>query len=238
MPTSSHRPTITVAFDADDTLWHNESLFHDAQQQLTTILSHYHDAEWILKHLYDTETRNLHHFGYGVKGFTLSMVETAIELSEGRITGTEVQQIIDLGKAMLQAPVEVLPHVRETIQQLEGRYRLMVITKGDLFDQESKVARSGLGDLFEHVEVVSEKNPATYQAFLDRQGIAPSSFVMVGNSLRSDILPIIEIGGTAIHIPYHITWEREVVEATPESHGYVALKSIGDVPAWLGRNYK
>lgn len=230
-------PPVTVAFDADDTLWHNETLFHDAQQQLTTILSRYHDAKWILKHLYDTETRNIEHFGYGVKGFTLSMIETAIELSEGRISGTEIQQIIDLGTDMLRAPVEVLPHVRETIKQLQGHYRLMVITKGDLFDQESKVARSGLGELFEHVDVVSEKNPDVYRAILKRRGIASSSFVMIGNSLRSDILPIVEIGGTAIHIPYHITWEREQVEATPNSHGYFQLSSIKDVPQWLREQF-
>lgn len=228
----------TVAFDADDTLWHNENLFDEAHQQLTAVLAPYHDADWILERLYATEMRNLNHFGYGVKGFTLSMIETAIELTEGRISGAEINRLIDIGKTMLKAPVEVLPHVTETIEAVAETYPIMLITKGDLFDQESKLARSGLGDWFDYVEIVSEKSAQTYHSVLRRHAITPASFVMVGNSLRSDILPVVEIGGAALHIPYHITWTHERVEATPATHGYVALESIRDVPAWLATHFE
>ena len=223
-----------VALDADDTLWHNESIFTATQSQFCELLTRYHTAEWIERRLYETETRNLQHFGYGVKGFTLSMVETAIELTEGRVTGAEVQRIIDLGREMLRAPVELLDGVAETVAALATRYRLVLVTKGDLFDQESKLARSGLGEAFSSVEIVSEKDARTYAALMARQRVAPPRFVMVGNSLRSDVLPVLAAGGAAVYIPYHTTWQHEVVaDDALVGKAFARLPSIRDLPAWL-----
>jgi putative hydrolase of the HAD superfamily len=202
----------TIAFDADDTLWHNESLFTITQDKFKKLLSPYHSDEWIESRLFDTETRNIQHFGYGVKGFTLSMIETAVELSEGRVSGSEIAEIIGFAKEMLLAPTELLDHVKETIEELSKTRSLMIITKGDLFDQESKIARSGLAEYFEKVEIVKEKDDAVYRNILTKHRIDPNDFVMIGNSLRSDILPVIRLGAAAIHVPYHTTWARELVD--------------------------
>jgi len=224
-----------VALDADDTLWHNETLFTATQTQFRDLLVRYRDVEWIDRRLYETETRNLRHFGYGVKGFTLSMIETAIELTEGRVTGAEVQRIIDLGREMLAAPVELLDGVAETVAALAARYRLVLLTKGDLFDQESKLARSGLGEAFAAVEIVSEKDARTYAAVMTRQRVEPARFVMVGNSLRSDVLPVLEAGGAAVHIPYHVTWQHEqVADDALAGKEFARLATLRDLPAWLG----
>jgi putative hydrolase of the HAD superfamily len=200
-----------IAFDADDTLWHNEPLFLDAKGRFKQLLAAYHAPEWIEARLDDTEIRNLRHFGYGIKSFALSMIETAIELTEGRITGREIQQVLDLAKEMVNAPLRLLAGAEDTVRSLAQRHRLILITKGDLFDQESKIARSGLGDLFHDVEVVTEKRRATYEAIVDKHGVAPQAFLMVGDSLRSDILPVVEMGGHAIHVPYDTTWRHEEV---------------------------
>jgi putative hydrolase of the HAD superfamily len=200
-----------IAFDADDTLWHNEPLYRGTQQQVMEILSLYHDREWIERRMYETEIRNLEHYGYGIKGFTLSMIETAIELTEGRITGAEVGRIIELTREMFRAPVELLDGVEETITTLARSHNLMLITKGDLFEQEAKIARSGLADYFSKIEIVPVKTRETYQTIAAKHSIDPQRFLMVGNSMRSDVLPVIEMGGHAIHIPYETTWEHEVV---------------------------
>ena len=223
-----------VAFDADDTLWHNEPIFHATESQFAAMLAAYHPAEWVSERLLATEVKNLGHFGYGIKGFILSMIETAIELTEGRITGTEVQRIIDWGHEMLLHPVELLEGVRETVESLAGRYRLMLLTKGDLFDQESKLARSGLGELFDAVEIVSTKNAATYRAVMRRHDVAPERFVMVGNSLRSDVLPVLEAGGHAVHIPYVLTWAHERIEESElAGKEFTTLERITQLPDWL-----
>ncbi len=198
-----------VAFDADDTLWHNETLFIETQGKFRQLLLQYHTEEWIAQRLYETEMKNLKHFGYGIKGFTLSMIETAIELSEGRIGGDEINQIIGFSKEMLKFPVEMLEGVKETVKKLSNTHKLLIITKGDLFDQESKIARSGLGDYFHHIEVVPRKTPDVYEKILSKQKITPESFMMVGNSLKSDVLPVATIGGTGVHIPYQTTWAHE-----------------------------
>ncbi|MCG3162000.1 MAG: hypothetical protein JMDDDDMK_03228 [Acidobacteria bacterium] len=200
-----------IAFDADDTLWHNEPLYRGAQQQVLDILAHYHARDWIERRMYETEVRNLEHYGYGIKGFTLSMIETAIELTEGRISGAEVGRIIELTREMFKAPVELLDGVEETITTLAASHDLMLITKGDLFEQHAKIARSGLADHFSRVEIVPVKIRETYQSITAKHKINPERFLMIGNSIRSDILPVIEIGGRAIHIPYETTWEHEVV---------------------------
>lgn len=223
-----------IAFDADDTLWHNEPHFNHTHEKFRDLLAHYHDAEWIEKRLVETEIRNLHLFGYGIKGFTLSMIETAIELTEGRIGGNEIEQILTFGKAMLAEPLQLLEDVANIIELLGQYCPLMIITKGDLFDQETKVARSGLADRFRHIEIVSEKNPQTYQRILERYQITPEKFLMIGNSLKSDVLPVLTIGGKAIHIPYQTTWEHERVSAEQLSqHRIHALSHIGNLPEFL-----
>lgn len=225
-----------IAFDADDTLWHNETLFSVTQSRFYQLLSPYHDKSYIQGKLYETESRNLEIFGYGIKGFALSMVETAIELTEGRIKGSEIQVLLDAAKEMLSAPVEPLPHVEDVLEKLAKRFPLMVITKGDLFDQESKIARSGLAHYFENVEIVSEKNPEIYGKVLRKYEIVPDRFMMVGNSLKSDILPITALGGTAVHIPYHLTWQHEQVPAqAAQDVNYYELSTVRALPALVAQ---
>lgn len=234
MATNSHSPTI--GFDADDTLWHNETLYTMTAARFREMLSGYHDDDWIDKRLYETEIANLHRFGYGIKSFALSMIETAVELTEGRVTGSEVQQIIDAAKEMQASPVELLPCVPETLEQLSRQYPLMLITKGDLFDQEAKLARSGLSEFFSYVEVVSEKDEETYSRVLAKYDIDPKRFLMVGNSVRSDILPLKAIGADAVHIPYATTWAHEMVDRESINHTFASLESMCDLPLYLERN--
>lgn len=232
---------LTIAFDADDTLWHSESVFEETHDRLLALLAPWVDAETFDRTLLDTESRNLKTFGYGVKGFTLSMIETAIDLTEGRIPAADIRSILDFGKAMMDHPVELLDGVVETLDALApeaeaGRIRLMVITKGDLFHQESKVARSGLAERFERIEIVAEKDEATYRRILQRSATAPADFLMIGNSMRSDILPVLDLGGRAVHIPYRITWAHEAAsrpEVAPP--GFHTLESIREVPALVSR---
>ena len=223
-----------IAFDADDTLWHNERMFKATEVQFAELLSGYHPTEWVRERLFATEMKNLGHFGYGIKGFILSMIETALDLTESRIGGAEVKRIVDWGHEMLLHPVQLLDGVRETIEALNGRYRLMLLTKGDLFDQESKLARSGLGEFFDAVEIVSTKNPATYRTIMTRHSIAPERFLMVGNSLRSDVLPALDAGGLAVHIPYEMTWAHEHLdEKTLAGREFGVLERIAELPEWL-----
>lgn len=226
-----------VAFDGDDTLWHNESIFTMTQERYRALLERYLDGPALDERLQANELRNLQLFGYGIKGFTLSMIETAIEASAGQVEATTIQAIIEYGKAMLQHPVELLEGVRATIEALHGRYRLMVITKGDLFDQESKLARSGLAELFWQIEIVSEKDQETYRRILRAHGIDPREFVMVGNSIKSDILPVLGLGAHAVHVPYHTTWVHERAELDQASRQQVrtldSLAGLKEVLAGL-----
>ena len=219
----------TVAFDADDTLWHNERLFVEAQSTLKAILTHYHDPEWVTARLYQTEMRNLPHFGYGIKGFALSMIEAAIELTEGRITGAEIQIIIDTAKTMLNADVELFEHVPETLAQLATTHTLMLITKGDLFDQEMKISRSGLAEHFKYIEIVSDKRIEDYSQLLRRHNIQAERFLMIGNSLRSDILPLLALGAYAVYIPYQYTWVHETAELPIDHSGFYQLQHLGQL---------
>ena len=224
----------TLAFDADDTLWHNENLFEDHHSKYCDLLSEFHDAKTVEKTLFATEMRNLELYGYGVKSFMLSSIETAIELTRGSISADELKRIIQFGQEMLRHPVELLEGVSETIASLSKKYRIILITKGDLRDQERKIAHSGLAHHFEHTEVVSEKNLETYARVFLRLNIAPESLLMVGNSLKSDILPILDLGGYAAHIPYHLTWEHERVENSPQDHTrFYELKSIKELEKLL-----
>lgn len=231
------RPTArfdVVAFDADDTLWHNERLFIEAQARFRDLLRQYHSAEWIAQRLYQTEMRNLAHFGYGIKAFALSMIETAVELTESRISGRDIQTIIDTAKAMIAAEVELIDHTAATVAHLAERHALMVITKGDLRDQEAKIQKSGLAAHFKFIEIVSDKRAETYRGLLMRHRIRPERFVMIGNSLRSDILPVLEIGGTAVYVPHELTWAHEAADQ-PEAGrpGYYELAHLGLVPKLL-----
>ncbi|MFC3853920.1 HAD family hydrolase [Salinispirillum marinum] len=236
MTMSPLQPTITtIAFDADDTLWHNEYLFRMARTEFQQLLTHYHSPSWVDEHLNKTEIKNLAHYGYGVKSFALSMIETAVELTEGRISGADVQRILDLTQTMLRADVTVIEGVPDVLEALFPHYRLLVITKGDLLDQQAKLARSGLSSYFAQVEVVSEKDPDTYAQILLRHGVEPTHFVMVGNSMKSDILPVLAIGAQAIHVPHELIWEHEVVAAPPKgTSGFSAVEQIGDVLTLLG----
>jgi putative hydrolase of the HAD superfamily len=223
-----------VAFDADDTLWHSEPLYIGAQAEFKQLLAQYHSPEWIAERLYQTEMRNLQHFGYGIKAFALSMIETAVELTEGRITGADIQTIVDLARGMLTAEIEILEHVADTLAGLANTYALMLITKGDLRDQEMKIARSGLAGHFRHVEIVSDKSRDSYQLLLRRHGIAPERFLMVGNSLRADILPVLALGGSAVYVPYQLTWAHESAEPPPPGQpGYYEIEHVGLLPALL-----
>jgi len=218
-----------IAFDADDTLWHNESIFTMTQEKFREIFSS-HGPEVVDQTLSSTQIKNLKIFGYGIKGFIISMVETSVELTNGEIKGNEIQKIIDFGREMLTNPIELLPHVQEVIEDLSRKYRLLLITKGDLIDQETKIARSGLAKFFTGVEIVSEKNSETYGKILSRHDIAASSFIMIGNSMRSDIVPVVQIGGHAVHIPYYTTWDHEQKHPYIDPKNFKQLKHIGLLP--------
>jgi putative hydrolase of the HAD superfamily len=223
-----------IAFDADDTLWHNERLYVATQGRFRALLGEYLDSAVIDARLYATEMRNLQHFGYGIKAFALSMIETAVELTEGRIEGRDVQRLIDMAREMLAADIELLDHAAETIARLSMTHPLMLITKGDLRDQEAKVARSGLSHYFRQIEIVSDKTPESYLALLHRHDIVAARFLMVGNSLRSDVLPVLALGASAVYVPHHLTWVHEVVPPPPAGHpGYYCLEDLGGLPSLI-----
>jgi putative hydrolase of the HAD superfamily len=220
-----------IGLDGDDTLWHSESYFAMTEQALADLLAPYANGADLRGRMLDTERRNLRLFGYGVKGFTLSMIETAIELSQATIPAHEIQTIIDHGKALLDHPIELLDGVDEVVEQLSSDHRLVIVTKGDLFHQESKVASSGLAERVAGIEIVAEKDDATYRRVLDRYDVEPHEFLMIGNSLKSDILPVLDLGAFAAHVPYHVTWELEVVDPPALDHErFWALDSIRRVP--------
>lgn len=223
-----------IAFDADDTLWHNENIYRDTQSRIIEILAQYHEANWIEQRMFETEVRNIEHYGYGFKGFTLSMIETAIELTEGQISGTEIGQMIEITREMVRAPVVLLEGVEETLERLSADHDLMLITKGDLFEQEAKIIRSGLAGRFSKIEIVRAKTPETYQSVTAKHRINPERFVMIGNSLKSDILPVLEIGGQAIYIPYETTWAHEHVPETELAGKYIhQLSNISQLSDFL-----
>ena len=224
-----------IALDGDDTLWHSEQLFVDTQTAFRELLAPYADVDddALDDRLEHVERRNLPTFGYGVKAFTLSLIETAIEVTKGEIPSHGIQSILDLGKLLLDHPVQLLDGVADGVDALTDHYRVMVLTKGDLLHQESKVARSGLAELLWQVEIVSEKDEATYRRVLDRLDVDPATFVMVGNSVRSDVLPVLAIGGLAVHVPYHVTWALEQVEPDAAHPEFPVLSSFAEVPACI-----
>jgi putative hydrolase of the HAD superfamily len=201
-----------IGFDGDDTLWHSEGYYRAASEAFAAIGGHYVDLgdQRVHDTMLTTEQRNLELFGYGAKGMALSMVETAITITDQRITAADIHQLIELGKSVLQHPVELLPGIREAVETVAAQYDVVLITKGDLFHQEKKVAQCGLADLFRRIEIVSEKNAATYLRVLAEFDLQPAQFAMVGNSLRSDIEPVVRLGGWGVHLPYHVTWAHEL----------------------------
>jgi putative hydrolase of the HAD superfamily len=220
-----------VGFDADDTLWHSEDSFHAGEQRFVDLVSPYASEGVDVKAaLTAVERKNLSAFGYGVKAFGLSAVEAAISISEGRVPTAVVAQLVEMVRAMLSEPVRLLPHVPEVLAAVGAHYRLVLITKGDLIHQTHKVETSGLAHHFEHVEILLEKDPVTYQKVLRDRAIDPARFCMVGNSVRSDILPVMALGATAVHVPYPLLWELEHVE---HDEHFAELGSIGELPAWL-----
>ena len=224
-----------VAFDGDDTLWHNESIFSMTQERFRELMQPYVGDRDLDERLFATEMRNLRLFGYGVKSYTLSMIETAIELSDAQVSADEIAAILHAGRSMLEHPVELLDGVADAIERVSANHPVMLITKGDLFDQESKLARSGLGDRFDAVEIVAEKDERAYRRILDRRGVAPESFVMIGNSARSDIQPTLALGAYAVHVPYPLTWAHEQIDETElQTHGrYRRIDSLADLPVTL-----
>lgn len=216
-----------IAFDGDDTLWHHERLFTDISGRLRDLLEHHVDGDTIDRTLLTIEQENLRLFGYGVKGFGLSLIETALEVSRGQVTGDEIAAMLEWIKEMLDDPIELIDHVEATVKQLVGRARLAIITKGDLFDQEGKIARSGIADLFDHISIVSAKDEATYRRVFDEWAVEPKRVLMVGNSVRSDIEPVLAIGGHAVHVPYHVTWGHELVDEP--SREFTVLEDVRGV---------
>jgi putative hydrolase of the HAD superfamily len=226
-----------VALDADDTLWHNEPMYTSARERFCALLSRYEPAGIPDERLHQVEMCNLQHFGYGVKGFVLSMIETAIELTDGRLESGDVRAIIGFGHEMLAAPVTLLEGVRDAVEELAACFPLILLTKGDLLHQETKLASSGLGDHFTGIEIVSEKNVGVYRRVMRRYGVEPRQFVMVGNSLRSDILPVLEAGAHAVYIPYEGTWIHEHVAAEHlRDAAYHEIAAIRELPALLRRS--
>ncbi len=219
-----------IGFDADDTLWENESYFREAEEEFCKMLKDYATAQELTKALYDIEIKNIEYYGYGIKGFILSMIETGMEVTEGQLSGEVIENIISLGKELLNKPVCLIDGVVEVLESLKyWGYQLVVVTKGDLLDQEKKLQRSGLEKYFHHIEIVSDKQEENYQKLLNHLNIKPKDFLMVGNSLKSDVLPVLNIGGNAIHIPFHTTWIHEQVENVGNLDNFSELNSISEI---------
>ena len=223
-----------IWFDADDTLWVNETYFRATEERFAELLEGYETKNKIDQELFKIEMQNLNLYGYGIKGFMLSMIESAIDLSNGSVSPKILSEIIQLGKNMISHSVELLKDVEEVLQQLEKRYRLIVLTKGDLLEQERKLEKSGLSRYFHHVEVLSDKKEGNYRNLLEHLEIPLEEFLMIGNSLKSDVLPIMNLGGQAVHIPFHTTWAHEMVSEEQEyAENYLKLKSIKDILKYL-----
>ena len=218
-----------IAFDADDTLFVNEPYFQETEQKFCALMSDYLSHQGLSQELFRTEIANLDLYGYGIKGYTLSMIEAAMKISNNTISMEIIEKIIALGKELLQKPIELLDGVEDTLQALHGKYKLVVATKGDLKDQRRKLHDSGLGKYFHHIEVMSDKQEKDYTDLLNRLEINPKAFFMIGNSLKSDVLPVLAIGGHAVHIPYHTTWEHEKISHKVEHPNFKTLEKISDV---------
>lgn len=217
----------TVAFDADDTLWHNERFFRVTQDRFVELLADHAGPDHLSERLLAAECRNLGRYGYGIKGFVLSMIETAIEVTEDKVPARVIRELIEAGQEMLAHPIELLPHAREAVERLSSGYRILLITKGDLLDQERKLAQSGLGDLFDGVEIVSEKNADVYDRIFRRHGDGAAKSMMVGNSMKSDVVPVIDAGGWGVYVPHGLVWEIERADPPTKRRRYRNLSDLG-----------
>lgn len=222
-----------IGFDADDTLWQNEQFYRLTEKSFTDLLADHGDSHHVSSRLLEAERRNLATYGFGIKGFTLSMIETALEVTDGTVPQHVIGKILALGRAMADHPIETLPHVHETLEALAGKYKIILITKGDLFDQERKLAQSGLGDFFDAVEIVSNKDTAVYSRIFSRHADGPDRAVMVGNSLKSDVIPALESGAWGIHVPHDLTWALEHAEAPATHPRFRILETLAPLPDLL-----
>jgi len=220
-----------IAFDADDTLWENEPYFREAEELFCDLLKEHLPNHVVAQQILEAQVKNLPLYGYGVKGLVLSMIETLGVITNGKADFAMVEKVMDFGKTILNKPVVLLEGVTEVLESLKGHYRLVVATKGDLLDQERKLKKSGLQSYFHHIEIMSNKKVADYRKLLKHLDCRPENFVIIGNSLKSDVLPVLELGGNAIHIPFHVTWAHEMVEEVPEHPGFFQLNSISELSA-------
>jgi putative hydrolase of the HAD superfamily len=222
-------PLKVIAFDADDTLWVNEPYFRETEEKFAALLEDYLPLHSVMNELYKTETQNIPLYGYGIKGFVLSMIETAMRISNKNVSMGVLEKIIQYGKDQLEKPIEILDGMEDVLKQLKNKYRLVVATKGDLLDQERKLRKSGLEHYFHHIEIMSDKQEADYGKLIKHLDIQPEEFLMIGNSLKSDVMPVLAIGGHAVHIPYHTTWVHEHVEETIKHNNFRQVESIKDI---------
>jgi putative hydrolase of the HAD superfamily len=222
-----------IAFDADDTLWINEPYFQATEKKFCALLEDYLPHHTVSKELLKTEIANLSLYGYGIKGFMLSMIETALSVTDKTISMEVVSKAIEYGKELINHPIELLEGVEEVLQQLKDRYRLVVATKGDLLDQERKLKNSGIEHYFHHIEIMSDKKESDYQKLIKHLDIDSSEFLMIGNSLKSDVLPVLALGGYGYHVPYHTTWAHEQVEHTIDHENFKELKDIREILSYL-----
>lgn len=222
-----------IAFDADDTLWHNEAYFQETEKKFCTLLENFLPQHTIARELLQTEIKNIELYGYGIKAFILSMIETAIRITDKSIPNEAIDQIIGYGQELLNKPVDLMDGVEDVLQHLKGKYRLVMATKGDLLDQERKLKKSGLENYFHHIEIMSEKKEDDFRKLIKHQDIPPEQFAMIGNSLKSDIVPVLNLGGHAFHIPYHVTWAHERVETQIKNEKFKELNSIHELLNYL-----
>lgn len=222
-----------IAFDADDTLWHNEHYFQQSEQKFCELLEDYLPQHTVQRELLQTEIKNISLYGYGIKAFMLSMIETAIRISDGTVKMQVIEKMIAIGKDLLDKPVEVMEGAEEVLKSLKPKYKLVLATKGDLLDQERKLKKSGLINYFHHIEIMSEKKEPDFEKLIKHLDIKSSELMMIGNSIKSDILPILNIGGHGIHIPYHVTWAHEKVEATIDHANFKQVEKISDILQFL-----
>ncbi|MBD1391808.1 HAD family hydrolase [Mucilaginibacter glaciei] len=222
-----------IAFDADDTLWVNEPYFRQTEEQFCNLLASYAAQHELERELLKIEIDNLVLYGYGIKGFILSMIEAAMKITQKTLSIEVIQHIMELGKQMLNQPIELLDGVEEVLEALKGKYRLVVATKGDLLDQERKLKKSGLNHYFHHIEIMSEKDDANYLKLIKHLDIQPGELMMIGNSLKSDVMPVLNIGGHAVHVPYHITWAHEQIEHSVDNERFKSVERIKEILDFL-----
>lgn len=223
----------TIAFDADDTLWHNERFFRLTQEHFAELLADFTEKDHLMERLLVAERKNIGHYGFGIKGFVLSMIETAIEVTDEKVPASVIAELLSAGQEMLRHPIELLPHAMEAIEHVSATHKVLLITKGDLLHQEQKLAQSGLGDFFDGVEIVSNKTPDVYHSVFARHETPPHATMMIGNSMKSDVLPVVEIGGWGVFVPHGLEWEIEKADPPENAPKYRQISDLGGLPDLL-----